>query len=124
MTWSTVNFGKYKGKTLPQIFFCDPDWFFWAVENDIFKDKMALKSEAEDLLQKAKNIKIPNNGDGKQIVEYVVHQPIGKFSHFKVIPIVTPEHEGSSPTFRKPVIDMSVCRSRADYDKWGKQGQT
>lgn len=119
MIWSIVNFGRYKGKTLPQILFSDPDWFFNAVEKDFFKD--ALKSEAQDLLHKAKNIKIPNNEDGGQIVEYVVHQPTGKFSHFNVVSADTPEHEGSSPTFRKPVIDMSVCRSRADYDKWGNK---
>jgi len=30
MAWSTLPFGKHKGKTLPQIVFADPDWFFWA----------------------------------------------------------------------------------------------
>ena len=119
MTWSTVNFSRHKGKTLPQILFSDPDWFFWAVEEDTFKDKGVLKSEAEDLLQKAKNIKIPNNEDGKQIVEYVIDPSRGKFAYFRVVPDCTPEHEGSSPTFFKKVIDMSVCRGRADYDKKG-----
>ena len=33
MSWSTVPFGKYKGKTLPEIIVCDLDWFFWAVPN-------------------------------------------------------------------------------------------
>ena len=37
MNWATVNFGKHAGKTLPQIIFDDPDWFFWAYENNAFK---------------------------------------------------------------------------------------
>lgn len=40
MPWSVVNFGpKFKGKTLPQIIFDDPDWFFWGIEKDIFSNK-------------------------------------------------------------------------------------
>jgi hypothetical protein len=37
MAWSTLNFGKHAGKTLPQIVFADPDWFFWAIETNVFK---------------------------------------------------------------------------------------
>ena len=29
MRWSAVPFGKYKGKTFPEIIVRDPDWFFW-----------------------------------------------------------------------------------------------
>jgi hypothetical protein len=31
MEWEIIDFGKFKGKnkTLPQILFNDPDWFFW-----------------------------------------------------------------------------------------------
>jgi uncharacterized protein (DUF3820 family) len=28
MSWSTVPFGKYKGKTFPEIIARDLDWFF------------------------------------------------------------------------------------------------
>ena len=31
MRWSTVPFGKYKGKTFPEIIVRDPDWFFWVL---------------------------------------------------------------------------------------------
>ena len=44
-----VDFGKHKGKTLPQILCSDPDWFFWAMENNVFRNKGALQSEAKDL---------------------------------------------------------------------------
>jgi len=44
MAWSILPFGKHKGKTLPQIVFTDPDWFFWAMEENVFKGP--LKREA------------------------------------------------------------------------------
>ena len=39
MKWTVVNFGKFKDKnlTLPQIVLQDPDWFFWAVGEGVFK---------------------------------------------------------------------------------------
>lgn len=119
MAWSQVHFGKHSGKTLPQILCSDPDWFFWAMKKYVFSNKGALQSEAIDLNHKARNIKIPNNDDGALVVEYVVHQPTGKFSHFDVVPADRPAHEGSSPTFRAQVIDMSVPTQIAKYDKLG-----
>src|SRR5262245_20324937 len=116
MEWSEVYFGKHKGKTLPQILLSDPDWFFWAIEKNAFKNRRVLQSETEDLDYKARNIKIPNNNDGTLVVEYVVHQPTGKLSSFHIVQASRP-HEGS--TLRFPVIDMSVPRRMADYDKLG-----
>ena len=53
-TWSLLNFGKHKGKTLPEIIACDPHWFAWACEQEIFRD--ALKKEAK-MLQKGEQPK-------------------------------------------------------------------
>src|SRR5262245_29514350 len=104
MEWSQVQFGKHKGKTLPQVLFCDPDWFFWAMENSVFRNKGTLESEAEDLDYKARHLRIPKNDDGNLVVEYIVHQATGKFSRFNVVP-ANERHEGH--VFRLPVIDMS-----------------
>ena len=66
MSWTVVRFGKYEGKTLPQIIMKDPDWFFWMLPK--FNGKLA--KEAEDLARKARAIKIPK-GKGKKLrVEY------------------------------------------------------
>ena len=121
MIWSEVNFGKYrgKGKTLPQILFSDPDWFFWAIDDNVFQNKGSLYSEAKDLDYKARNIKIPDNEHGILVVEYVIHRPSEKFSHFEVVPANQPIHSGSSPTHRKTVIDMSFPRQLKGYDKLG-----
>ncbi len=55
--WSVVDFGRYQGKTLPQIIFKDPDWFFWAIEGNRFH--AGLEGQAEMLAARARNIKIP-----------------------------------------------------------------
>ena len=119
MPWSIVYFGRHKGKTLPQIIFSDPDWFFWAIEEEVFKDRDSLAAEAQEVYEKAAKIKIPNNDNGELVVEYFVHKPSGKFSGFRVIPSSTPNHGGSSSSFKDKVIDMSVPRKLARYDKWG-----
>jgi len=119
MQWSKVHFGKHKGKTLPQIIFSDPDWFFWAIDEDAFDNKGRLSQEARDLFHKATHIKIPNNSDGNLAIEYILHQPTGKFSHFDVVPSSRPAHKGGSTTFRLAYIDMSVPRQIEDYDKQG-----
>ena len=46
MAWTELNFGKHAGKSLPQILFADPDWFFWAVDNNVFANRPALSQEA------------------------------------------------------------------------------
>ena len=117
MTWRPVNFGKHRGKTLPQIVFSDPDWFFWAIEDDVFKG--AQKVEAELIAARAKSIRIPDNAKGDLQAEYLVHQPTGKFAGMDIVPTSRPLHEGSSPAFRKNVIDLSTARSIAPYDKLG-----
>ena len=49
MKWTKVNFGSKKGMTLPQVMFKDPDWFFWAYENNAIK---RLAQEAEEIYRK------------------------------------------------------------------------
>lgn len=113
MGWTVVKKGKHIGKTLPQIIFSDPDYFFWGIENDVFNG--ALASEAKELNYKARNIRIPQG----MKAEYIIHRPTRKFDHMELVPENRPPHQGSSPTFREDVIDLSVPRRFADYDKLG-----
>jgi len=117
MPWSIVKFGKHLGKTLPQIVFSDPDWFFWAIEEDVFKG--SLSGEAKVIYVRARAIRIPNNNTGDLVAEYFVHPPTGRFYHMEIVPVSQPRHEGSSPSFRSDVIDLSVPRQIASYDKLG-----
>ena len=117
MPWSTVTFGKHAGKTLPQIVFSDPDYFFWAFEEGIFKG--SLSRQAAILDARARSIRIPNNEAGSLLAEYIVHPPTQKFAHMEIVPANRAQHQGSSPAFRKSVIDLSVPRKIASYDKLG-----
>src|SRR5438876_986407 len=57
MAWTELKFGKHKGKTLPQVLFSDPDWFFWASEQQTFRG--AQRREADLIYVRATHIRIP-----------------------------------------------------------------
>lgn len=114
--WLEVPFGKYRGKSLPQIVFTDPDWFFWACEQEAFKSTL-LKKQAAEVLEKASRIRIP--GSGSSLVEYVIHPGVGKLAAVEVVPVDRPPHEGASPTRRLDRFDLSFARKVAPYDKEG-----
>jgi len=117
--WDVVDFGKFrgKGKTLPQIVFEDPDWFFWALEKGAFKGDLA--TQAQEVGRKAQNIKIPGNEKGELVAEYLIQAPTGKFSDLEVVPRSRPPHEGGSPAFSKNRIDLGFVRQIKSYDKMG-----
>jgi hypothetical protein len=121
MPWSTVDFGKWRnqGKTLPQIVFADPDWFFWAVETKVFDNKGPLRAQAAELFAKATAIRIPGSESKDVAAEYIIHPPTAKFSHMHIVPADRARHEGASGTYRKDVIDLSFARKIAPYDKLG-----
>jgi hypothetical protein len=115
VTWTVVKVGKYAGKTLPQIVFQDPDWFFWAMEKNVFGG--SIPEEAREIDLRARRIRIPQKGS--MVAEYVIHRPTGKFGGLKIVDPSSRMHEGSSGTFRKPYIDLSVPRTIKVYDKTG-----
>ncbi len=119
MNWSTLSFGKHKGKTLPQVAFNDPDWFFWAMEENIFKGKGKILNEAREIDRKSRSIRIPQNGPKKLVAEYAIHPPTEKFAHMEILPASRPKHVGSTPTFRAQVIDLRTPIQIAPYDKLG-----
>lgn len=122
MAWNVITFGKYTGKTLPQVMFSDPDWFFWAYKNKVFDTKGALKTQAEDIYRKATHIVPPQSGSEPIVVEHYIHAPTKKYAHFDLVPASRPYHEGSSRTIREKLLDMSVPTRMADYDKLGFKG--
>jgi hypothetical protein len=66
MSWSIVPFGKYRGKTLPEIITQDLDWFCWILP----KLNGRLGTEARELARKARAIKIPKRYGKNMEVEY------------------------------------------------------
>jgi len=118
MSWSLLNFGEYKGNTLPQVLFSDPDWFFGAIDKGTFRNKGDLYGEALELNNKARNIKIPPE-HGKKMVAYFTHIPTMKLSHMELVSEPWRQNQGIAPVECQEVIDMSVPRYIAVYDKLG-----
>lgn len=118
--WSELTFGKHAGKSLPQIVLSDPDWFFWAIDKGVLSKRGGqLAREAEEVERKACAVRIPRRESQRIVAEYVIHPGVNKFGGLNLVPEDQPRHEGASPTFRKPIIDLSVVRSIAEYDKMG-----
>jgi hypothetical protein len=114
--WSKLYFGKHAGRSLPQILFSDPGYFFWSVEKNIFKGCLAM--EADKLTRMVRHIRIPKQDPENWCVEYFF-TPENKFSRFQIIPTNRGSHMGSSITGRTIHIDMSVIRQACRYDKGG-----
>jgi hypothetical protein len=59
----SLRFGKHKGRTVEWLFFNDPGYVYWMVEQGIDKDtkwfNVHQQSEFEALIRKASHIRIP-----------------------------------------------------------------
>ena len=70
MEWTKLNFGKYIGKTLPQILLSDPDWFFDACETRVFENNQPdLMPEVKDIYSKAPTI--ANTNDSREEIIHI-----------------------------------------------------
>jgi hypothetical protein len=116
MRWTTLNFGKHAGKTLPEIILSDADWFFWALNKDVFKGRLA--NEAKGLLQRARAIKIPKRRPKRWQVEYT-YEDTGGFCGFRFVKADMPWPCGSRSVRRLPYLDLSYVRRGKLYDKRG-----
>src|SRR5438132_220671 len=119
MAWTRIGFGKHATRTLPQVLFTDPDWFFWAYEKGIFDNRGHLLREATVLHAKATSIRIPQTGKEPLQVEYKFYFQNFTSVSFDVVPASQPRHEGSTRTERSDHIDMTVPRRQRNYDKLG-----
>jgi hypothetical protein len=121
MAWSKLTFGKHEGKTLAQVAFSDPDWFFWAYSEHVFSDKSkGIQDDAAKVFSRARKIKVPQTDpNDKRVVEYFIHPPTKKFGGFHIVSESQSPNIGSSPAFRKKVLDLSFARQIKGYDKTG-----
>jgi hypothetical protein len=115
MCWATLNFSKHAGKTLPEIILSDADWVFWAVNKGVFKGR--LVKQAEELVQKARNIKIPKRRPKRWQVEYT-YEDSGGFCGFRFVEADSPWPCGPRSIRRLPYLDLFCIRRKA-YDKRG-----
>jgi hypothetical protein len=115
MSWSVVPFGRYTGKTLPEIVVLDLDWFFWVLP----KLYGRLGAEARDLARKARAIKIPKEHRRKCEVEYRYEFDSGSElgRRFCGFAFVKAEALQSTWTTRLPYLDLALPLGRKRYDK-------
>ena len=113
MRWTPLKIGKHEGKTLPQVMFSDPDWFFWAYEKGIFVGHQL--EEAREIYRKSQSIRVPQSGGRKNVVEIIIDKPSGKFGTISRIN----EPEGPHGLYISDVIDMSIPRKICQHDKTG-----
>lgn len=106
MKWSRMPFGKHIGKTLPQIIFHDPCWYFWAMKKGVFQYGV-IKHEADLICRRTSRIKVPGKASGEFEVEYFFHEDAA-LSIIRVVPRDQPWHSGSSTTLRQKYFDFLV----------------
>jgi hypothetical protein len=117
MNWTVMGFGRHRGLTLPEVVFRDPDRFFWACEDGVFRGP--LVTEAAFVNERARKIRIPQPGGEPLVAEYAISRRTGDFAGLELVPASRDPHDGSTPTCRKTVIDLGFLRSVSDYDKCG-----
>ena len=117
--WTALPFGKHQGKTLPEVLFHDPDWFFWAAEKEFLSGR--LRTEAEMLFYRATNIKIPGNPDAQLEAEYDIDPTVNRLSGLRIVTKQSSLYAGSSHVRRSDRIDMSAPRRLSSYDKKGNR---
>jgi uncharacterized protein (DUF3820 family) len=106
-----MPFGKYKGKTLPEIILIDLDWFYWALPKLYGK----IGEEAQDLARKVRAIKIPGSHRKRSEVEYWYERD-DRFRGFAFVKASSDQYSRWST--RLPHLDLSRCLRRR-YDKRG-----
>jgi hypothetical protein len=115
--WSLINFGKYRGKSLPQVLFTDPEWFFWAIAERVFTGRNAyLAAEAEDLLYKTRNIKIPKPDPENWSVEYYFADN-DRLLDVQIVKATECPYNSFLGTIPRDRLSMQVVRAFHAYDK-------
>ena len=103
-----MPFGKYQGKSFPEIIVCDPDWFFWALPKLYGK----LAEEAQELARRARSIKIPRRGRKRLEVAYEFDMD-RRFCGFEFVEADSPLSRWCT---RLPYLDLR-WPLRRKYDK-------
>ena len=109
MRWSVVPFGRYAGKTLPEIIVRDLDWFFWVLP----KLYGRIAEEAQELARRARAIKIPQRGCKRLEVEYQFDMD-RRFSGFGFVDPSAPYSRWSA---RLRYLDLRWPLRRMKHDK-------
>ena len=112
-SWSPLEFGKHKGRTIPWVMLHDPDWFFWAYENGAFRAWMPR--EAHEAYYKARSIRVRVEGSPSPWVVYHLHYTSRSLWEVEIARSWTK----SKHKFCLRVIDLGIPRRFRERDKRG-----
>ena len=117
MSWTTIPFGKHRGKTLPQLIFNDADYYFFLYEKFYFHGD--LEKEADYLYPRARSIKVPSKNGKKMLVQYSFkYNAKSKRVEFATMELI-PDGSNIEGLNVSSWIDFYVPRSRSHFDKTG-----
>ena len=110
--WIPIPFGKYEGRTLPQVLFKDPDYFFWLLREGVLKGALAM--QAKHLAKKVCRIRIPREPAEAFAVDYFFNSE-DQFSRFSIVP--KDAYQSPHVVYRLNHIDFSIIRNHKEYAK-------
>ena len=109
MYWQTLNFGRYKNTTPPQVVLHDPKYFFSGIKARVFEDR-GFDMQAWHLDHRARNIKIPKPYGEKWRVYYHFKPGTDIFHGFRFVHRVAVEGFDDPFMWQPPIkLDLSVA---------------
>lgn len=84
--WTTFNLGCKKERSLPDLAFNDPDYFFWAYKVDAFSTAGVPKDEIKEAYNKATNIRILSDTGEKMYAYYSMIEWQHRFKELRIAP--------------------------------------
>ena len=118
MQWTELEFGRQKGRSLPQIAFDDPGYLQWLWDDEVLKTR-ELRRQLAHVLWRAQHILIPNNSDGSRRVRY--HSDIRTGKRTTRVEVVRAEepHSCSSWSTDHEHFDLLYPAKINGFDKAG-----
>lgn len=114
-----INDANLKGRTLPEILFRRPNWFFFCYDKSVFDRKgPEIAAEVNFLYDRARRIAIPHDADGKPC--QVVYAQFPQAAKLGAVEIVSADIRPDSPRcWAADHIDLSTAYSRFRWDQAG-----
>lgn len=123
MNWHRLPSGPHAGRTVPEVFFIDPDYLFKGFEAREFNG--AVLADAAEVCRLATHIRVPRGEDEEQEVAVLYHLlPDGSFGGFVIVAMSDPR----LPEFQKYAaarsagLDVSIPRRIAPSDATATKG--
>ena len=117
VTWTSLQFGKYKGQTLTQIILKDPDYFYWGLGIKLFRGRQ--DEEAAEIARNSCCVKIPKPDPENWRIEYRFTYD-DNFAGFSIIDKKSAAHHSENSKISE-YLDLTVPRCLNKYDKFGNQ---